>query len=105
MYWTLRTAALNSWTRSACASRAVWLIPSLPYRIKLEGARLDCHRAFVVAGVRDPLLISQLSEVEAACEKQVRAYYENPEGVRIRFLNYGVDGVMGALEPMPRNAA
>lgn len=75
------------------------LIPSLPYRIKLEGARLDCHRAFVVAGVRDPLLILKLPEVEAACEKQVRAYYENPEGVRIRFLNYGIDGVMGALEP------
>lgn len=73
--------------------------PSLPYRIKLEGARLDCYRTMVVAGIRDPLLIAQLTEVEALCEEQVRAYYGQPEGVRIRFLNYGLNGVMGALEP------
>lgn len=75
------------------------LLPSLPYKIKLEGARLECYRAFVIAGIRDPLLLSQLTEVESACERQVRAYYGHPENVRIRFLHYGLNGVMGALEP------
>ena len=36
------------------------------YTIKLEGARLAAYRTFVLAGIRDPLLISKLDEVEAA---------------------------------------
>lgn len=71
------------------------------YQVKLEGARKVAYRTFVVAGVRDPILISRLTEVEKLAECQVRNYYEDipKESYRIHFINYGLNGVMGALEP------
>ena len=72
-----------------------------PYTIKLEGARLKAYRTFVLAGIRDPLLIGQLDEVEQEVRRQVRAYYAeiDPADYEINFYHYGLDGVMGALEP------
>ena len=72
-----------------------------PYAIKLEGARKAAYRTFVLAGIRDPLLIGQLDSVEAAVEQSVREYYADipQESFQIRFVHYGLDGVMGPLEP------
>lgn len=71
------------------------------YYIKLEGARLAAYRTFVVAGVRDPIFISKISEIEEAARHQVEAYYSEipKESYTIHFINYGIDGVMGELEP------
>ena len=71
------------------------------YTIKLEGARLAAYRTFVLAGIRDPLLISRLDEVEAAVKESVRGYYSDidPESYQINFYHYGLDAVMGELEP------
>lgn len=73
----------------------------VPYQIKLEGARLAAYRSFVIAGARDPLFIARIDEIERAVERAVRAYYDEiPEGdYAINFYNYGIDAVMGALEP------
>ena len=78
-------------------------IRKVPYAIKLEGARPCGYRAFVLAGVRDPLLIAQLETVERHVEKSVREYYqETPmDDVEINFYHYGIDAVMGPLEPTP----
>lgn len=72
-----------------------------PYCIKLEGAMKVAYRTFVIAGVRDSLMISQLEEVEKLAEKQVRDYYSDipQEDYTIHFINYGMNGVMGDLEP------
>ena len=72
-----------------------------PYAIKLEGARRVAYRTFVLAGIRDPLLISQLDEVEAEVVRSVESYYSDipRESYQIRFVHYGLDGVMGELEP------
>ncbi len=72
-----------------------------PYYIKLEGALQVAYRTFVVAGVRDPLLIGQLQDVQAEVENQVRTYYADisPEDYEIHFINYGLNGVMGDMEP------
>ncbi len=71
-----------------------------PYAIKLEGARKAAYRTFVLAGIRDPLLIKQLDSVEKAVTASVQAYYADipRESYQIRFVHYGLDGVMGALE-------
>lgn len=76
-------------------------IEYVPCAIKLEGARLRAYRTFVLAGVRDPLLIARMDEVEQEVERQVRAYYAelDPSSFDIHFYHYGRDGVMGALEP------
>ena len=74
-----------------------------PYTIKLEGARLSAYRTFVLAGIRDPLLISILDQVEEEVVKSVDAYYGGlPGDVQINFYHYGKDAVMGPLEPTPQ---
>lgn len=71
------------------------------YRIKLEGARQVAYRTFVVSAVRDPLLIACIEEVEemvkASVRKQLRAL--DPSSYRMNYYNYGIDGIMGAMEP------
>lgn len=76
-------------------------VERVPYAIKLEGARLKAYRTFVLAGIRDPLLIGQMAEVEAEIRRQVREYYAELEdgAYEINFYHYGLDGVMGELEP------
>lgn len=73
------------------------------YKIKLEGAMRVAYRTFVIAGVRDPLLIAQIEEVEDLVKKQVYEYYSEipSEDYQINFINYGLNGVMGELEPTP----
>ncbi len=75
------------------------------YYIKLEGARKAAYRTFVVAGVRDPLFISRIKEIEGAAQNQTEAYYSEipKEDYRIHFMNYGIDAVMGELEPEPED--
>ena len=73
-----------------------------PYTIKLEGARLAAYRTFVLAGIRDPLLIACMDEVEREVVRSVDAYYGGlPAEVQINFYHYGKDAVMGSLEPTP----
>lgn len=71
-----------------------------PYYVKLEGALPAAYRTFVVAGVRDPMMIQNLRQIEQAAERQVRDYYMDilDEPYEIRFLNYGMDAVLGDAE-------
>lgn len=72
-----------------------------PYQIKLEGARRCAWRTFVIAGVRDPLLIAQIEEVEELVRQSVAEQYSDipQERYKVNFTNYGKNGVMGELEP------
>lgn len=72
------------------------------YQVKLEGAMQVAYRTFVIAGVRDPLLLSRLEEVERQAEQQTReAYPEEENGqYQIHFMNYGINAVMGEAEPL-----
>ena len=70
------------------------------YFIKLEGARKVSYRTFVIAGIRDPLLLSSIEEVEELVLDQVYQYYKEipREQYNINFYNYGKDAVMGKKE-------
>ncbi len=70
------------------------------YYIKLEGAKKVGYKTFVVAGVRDPMMIERLTEIEKESEKQVREHYHEipAEDYQINFINYGMDGVLGDCE-------
>ncbi len=72
-----------------------------PYFIKLEGARKVAYRTFVVAGIRDPLLIEKLEDVEQLVKQSVQVQYHHvdPASYTVNFINYGKNGVMGELEP------
>ncbi len=71
------------------------------YKVKLEGAKKVAYRTLVIAGVRDPLLIAKLKEIEDEVASAVKEYYQEIEekDYKISFINYGLDGVMGSLEP------
>ncbi|ATP41420.1 3-methylaspartate ammonia-lyase [Solibacillus sp. R5-41] len=71
------------------------------YRIKLEGASKVAYRTFVLAGIRDPLLIAQLDEVEQEVLHQVQTYFSeiNPADYQVNFYHYGRNGVLGEQEP------
>ena len=75
------------------------------YWVKLEGARLTAYRTFVIAGIRDPLLIERIEEVEQAVKESVALQYQEVDtsSYDIAFYNYGKNGVMGDLEPIQAN--
>ncbi|QCR33231.1 acyclic terpene utilization AtuA family protein [Lysinibacillus sp. SGAir0095] len=72
-------------------------------RIKLEGARKVAYRTFVIAGIRDPLLIERLEAVEEEVLQQVRSYFTeiSEEDYQVNFYHYGKDAVLGEQEPSP----
>lgn len=75
-------------------------IPSETYRIKLEGARKSAYRTFVIAGIRDPLLLENLEEVEKEVLEQVKSYYPeiSEQDYQINFYHYGKNAVLGDNE-------
>ena len=77
------------------------MVKPAAYTIKLEGAARVAFRTFVIAGIRDPLTISHIAEIEEGVVAQVAdSFNDIPAGdYSIRFINYGKDGVMGPLEP------
>lgn len=73
------------------------------YRVKLEGARLAGYRNVVIGGIRDPGMIRQIDAIQAGVVERIAAMLAPriaPAQYRIRFHRYGVDGVMGRLEPV-----
>jgi hypothetical protein len=66
------------------------------YTLKLEGVRRVGYRTLAIAGVRDPILISQLDAYLENIRQRVADTY--PDGYRLVFHVYGRDGVMGRLE-------
>ncbi len=80
------------------------LVPVETPTVKLEGARLRGYRAITVAGVRDPLVIEHLDEIEREVLGTVADRMEGtlaPDELSVRFLRYGLDGVTDAREPLP----
>lgn len=77
------------------------LIPAPVSTVKLEGALLRGYRAVSIAGVRDPQIIRNLDTLEAGVREGVKANRRGVSGggdYTLRFIRYGLDGVMGDLE-------
>ena len=74
---------------------------------KLEGVELMGYQTIVLGGVRDPVIIRQLDTwlegVAATIKQRVEGVYgaELAGQVELTLRRYGVDGVMGPLEPSP----
>ncbi|CZR67489.1 uncharacterized protein PAC_17388 [Phialocephala subalpina] len=73
----------------------------LPYTIKLEAAKIVGHRTIFMGGIRDPILIAQQTEFQAAIRAHVASQIKTSDGEfwKLGFHNYGLNGVMQALEP------
>lgn len=75
-------------------------IPAEQHFIKLEGARKVAYRTFVLAGVRDPILLENIEEIERRVKEQVNDYYDEiPDSdYDVNFYNYGMNAVLGNKE-------
>lgn len=82
------------------------LVSTPEYRIKLEGAMQVAYRTFVIAGIRDELMISRIEEIEDRVVEQAQCYYREvpKESYSINFYNYGLNGVLGEIEPCKKPA-
>jgi hypothetical protein len=76
------------------------------YYVKLEGVRPVGFRTISIAGTRDPIMIKGIRAILDAVTAQVGDILKREKiGGRIHFHVYGVDGVMGALEPEKKSRA
>jgi hypothetical protein len=77
-------------------------VASRPYTVKLEGAELVAYRTVLVCGVRDPRLIADVEQAEAAVVARTREYFDTIPAAdyQILFHHYGRDAVMGPSEPL-----
>jgi hypothetical protein len=78
---------------------------TVPYCIKVEGARLTGYRAISMAGVRDPLFIAQCDTILSAVRAQVQSMLIDSRSGQLFFHLYGRDGVMGPGEPVRQTTA
>jgi hypothetical protein len=72
------------------------------HRVKIEGARLAGWRNIVIGGMRDPVMIGQIDRIQQDVTARIDALLGariSPRQYAIRFHRYGLDGVMGPLEP------
>jgi hypothetical protein len=83
---------------------------SEPYTVKLEGAALAGYQSVIVGGIRDPYIIRQLDSWLAS----VRSYIDESifhvlgdeagkSSYSLIFHTYGINAVMGCLEPDPNH--
>ena len=70
-----------------------------PYTVKLEGAEIVGHRTFCLAGVRDPIMVSQIDAIlESARAAVGRRFAESAGRWELIFRQYGKNAVMGPVE-------
>ncbi len=77
--------------------------PSPDYTLKLEGARQVGFRHVAIGGIRDPRMISQIEQIEAEMRSRLAQNLEGrvePDAYTLTIHRYGLDGVMGPLEPI-----
>ena len=79
--------------------RGTRFLPTVPYAVKLEGARPVGYRTLSIAGTHDPILIGSIEQVAARVKARVDELLRR-EAVQgeVFFHLYGRDGVMGSLE-------
>jgi len=77
--------------------------PAPTYTVKLEGAMLEGWRSVVMAGIRDPILISRIREfsqqIHARTRSEVVALGIDPSTYTLTIRRYGLDAVLGEADP------
>jgi hypothetical protein len=81
-----------------------------PYTVKLEGAALAGYQSMIVGGIRDPYIIRQLDSWLATVRDQINdsvshVLHDDADkgSYSLIFHAYGINAVMGSLEPEPNH--
>lgn len=72
--------------------------PEGKYTVKLEGARITRYQTTFFGAVRDPILLQQLDQFFEFVKTYVKDKFSNID-YNIKIHKYGINGVMGSLEP------
>ncbi len=76
-------------------------VKSDKYTIKLEGVKCTGYRTVSIAGARDPIFISKIDEIIAGVRERVADNFKSANyKYELEFKIYGINGVMGELEPV-----
>jgi len=79
--------------------RGTTMVPTNPYRIKLEGARPVGFRTISIAGTHDPIMIGGIDEILTQVKARVDDLLAKEKvQAQVFFHTYGKNGVMGDLE-------
>lgn len=78
-----------------------------PYSVRLEGVTQEGYRSMCLAGLRDPAVIADIDhytgEIRRLLETSApRRFGVSPEEYTLSFRRYGLDAVLGDLEPADR---
>lgn len=78
-------------------------LPAHHYAVKLEGVKKQGYRTIFIAGIRDPVLIGQISSylemVKQKVQEEIKSQGISKEQYGLKFRIYGKNGVMGDSEP------
>lgn len=81
--------------------------PAERYTVKLEGVKISGYSCLFLGGIRDPFILRQLDDWLARLETALRQRFADLHGMEVSrrykllLRRYGIDGVMGHLEPNP----
>jgi hypothetical protein len=70
----------------------------MKYTVKLEGVEKVGYRTITIAGIRDPIMIKNIDDVENLITNRVEKEYGKKRN-KIFFRKYGKNGVLGESEP------
>lgn len=73
----------------------------VPFTVKLEAARMVGYRSVCIAGTRDPVMIAKIEEIIEGVRESAADNFEQSDDNFLHFRLYGMQGVMGELEPEP----
>ena len=101
----LHESSFEQLTKRRVAVSGSRFVPTSPYTVKVEGARLIGYRVITIAGARDPRFIEALDEIVDGVRERTADNFSREAGrFELTFHIYGRDGVMGPQEPHPQAA-
>lgn len=89
--------------RTTRITGAQW-VPDKAFKVKLEGARRVGERYMGIAGIRDPYVIKNIETAIKWSREAVRKRFGNAD-YELFYHKFGVDGVLGELEPVKDSKA
>lgn len=78
-----------------------------PYSVRVEGVALEGYRSMCLAGLRDPVVISEVDDYTSSiasllAKSAPRRFGVGPDDYELRFRRYGLDAVLGPRAAKPR---
>ncbi len=95
----MRSCSYEQFDERTCRVTGADFVVDRAPKVKLEGSAKVGERYIGIAGIRDPYSIAHIDRMIGWARSQVEERFRDHE-YRLYFHRYGLDGVMGELEPV-----